>query len=150
MKEHSDTYFLRNQNYLEKIENFESLKLYKDTNNPQNYALIYIYPDGKSDRVLRTKNLLLHNLAIKNLYVVSEYLSKYITKKQASLLLHFEADEILAKKGVISIYFSSSDLNNNDTFGYMNLPPTYTLFQKKALLEFRKYLPYYEYFYINQ
>lgn len=64
--------------------------------------------------------------------------------------MHFEADEILAKKGVISIYFSSSDLKDNDTFGYLNLSSRYTVFQKKALFAFRKYLPYYEDFLINQ
>lgn len=139
-------YFLKGKNSLGTLKspNIEML-VYPNIQDLRNYAFLYIYPNGEIDGVIRTGNLAGHFYAIEPLLKISPNLkSFYQSFKETDDVTHYNLDENLAAHGVLEIYYSTSDLSDEEAFGYINMPSQLTDFQKNFLINHRAYFAVYE------
>ena len=120
-----------------------------DIHDLRNYAFLYIYPNHEIEGVIRTRNLSEHYYALLPLSKMSTHLQSF-----ESFLLdditHYQFDEELCKTGTLQIYYSTSDLSDEDAFGYINMPSVLTDFQKSFISNHLSYFEIYQDILINQ
>ena len=124
--------------------------LYPDINDSRNYAIIYVYPNGDTEQILRSSNLLFHVQAFKLLYSKSKYFPLFLTKKDVKEREHFDMDEKLAKNGVMTLYYIPPNFDVEDEYGILYLPENPTDLQKDFLREKMLYFHAYPDFVIGQ
>ena len=144
-------YYLKKKDTLETIESYNSSYLpYPNIHDLRNYAFLYIYPNQQIDAVIRTVNLVSHIYAILPLLKNSSHLKALKSYINVDDPTHFDLDIDLVKSGVLTIYYSTSHLQDELSFGYINIPSSLTDFQKNFLIEHRIFFESYEEVLINQ
>jgi hypothetical protein len=134
-------YFYQNKNVVQPFDSHQKDFLaYPDIQDLRNYAFLYIHSDNEIEGVIRTSNLTEHYYALMPLSNQSAHLKPF-----RNVLIdddtHYYFDEAVCKEGTLQIYYSTSDLRSEDTFGYINVPAVLTEFQKQFI---RNHLPYFE------
>lgn len=138
-------YYLKNVNKLEACKTVEPHTLaIPNIHDLRNYAFLYIYPNNEMDIVLRTPNLAGHYYAINPLIKMSSSLKNYLEGFLDDDVTHYNFDATLVANGVLQIYYSTSNLDDEEAFGYINIPAAPTSFQKDFLRNARAYLAVYE------
>ena len=123
--------------------------VYPDIQDLRNYAFLYIYPNNDFEGVIRTQNLTEHYYALLPLTKQSKYLHQFKSALQGDEL-HFYFDELVVKSGTLQIYYSTSNLSDDDAFGYINVPSVLTDFQKQFIQQHIPYFKSYQEILINQ
>lgn len=143
-------YYYQSKNVLQSFDSnqIDSL-VYPDIQDLRNYAFLYIYPDNEIEAVIRTANLTEHYMALMPLSKKSNHLNKF-SKILTDDVTHYEFDEVASKEGILQIYYSTSDLQDTDAFGYINLPSRPTDFQKQFIRNHLLYFEIYQEILINQ
>lgn len=122
-----------------------------DIENPKNYVVSCVYPDGFIEQVLRDKDLNSHAKVLKVLLLASKRLKKYMKLSQIEGYHHLNADISLAKNKIMTLfYYSSNEEEHGFIAGYLNVPHDLTRPQKKFLQERFCYFQQYDFLSINQ
>lgn len=144
-------YFLNDKDDLKTFEHSKFANLvYQDLQDVRNYAFLYVYPNNKIDSVIRTRNLAGHYYAIQPLLKISSDLKEYYHNFFEDDVAHFDLDTNICQNGVLTIYYCTADLTDEEAFGYINVPEHLTVFQKDFLRKHRYFFERYEEILINQ
>lgn len=143
-------YYYRNSDVIEPCNlDSSNMLVYPDTNDLRNFAFLYIYSNNEMEAVIRTANLSEHYYALMPLIKISKHLKEF-----GDFLIgddiHCEFDEEVTKAGTLQIYYSTTNLQDKDAFGYINAPATLTDYQKQFIRDHLAYFKIYQEILINQ
>ena len=135
------TYYLRGTTLEDLPSGVVPDLVYPDINDLRNYAIIYTYPNGDTEQILRTSNLRFHIQAFKLLYSKSKYFPLFLSKKDVKEREHVEMDEKLVQNGVMVLYYIPPNFDVEEEYGLLYLPENPTDIQKDFI---RKKMLYFE------
>lgn len=135
-------YYLRGKTLEKILSSVLPETIYPDEYDLRNYAITYVYPNGDTDQVLRTVNLLFHIQAIHELHEKSKSLSIFLSKKDSQEQKHYMSDEKLVKENIMAIYYIPSypDTDFESQYGLFYLPEKLSINQEKFLSVEMKYI----------
>ncbi|MCI8575301.1 MAG: hypothetical protein HFI09_02415 [Bacilli bacterium] len=124
--------------------------VYQNIQDLRNYAFLYVYQNGDIDAVIRTSNLREHHQALMPLSQKDSSPLKSFAPLLIDDITHYDFDEAVTLQGTLQIYYSISDLSDQDAFGFINAPATLSDLQKQFIRDHLPYFQVYQEILINQ